>query len=507
MRALYDGIERNLERQVHEIRDGFEPDCLQFDEFTALPTELPRLSGYDAECFYIINLDYEVLTINHSIHWKLDSIPRQDELWLRAISESIYLGKPTISPDICPEEHMASPALELPEPNPGIGYKARFVTPRTNIREAQKVFLTHVLAKTLVEFKDDIVRFGREWSPDSFPFRELAFALVSIASGQVKFHSFPAQSRKPRTRRESPGWLDEEWAGDSAPLLEFGSMSHRPGERPGVSPMETMYWLEDVLVSLVLVIDGEALTQAVTHGIEQGCTNFQIVILSLFEATFAEVSFGDDGEPFVEASDPIYLSPLRPEYCLSTHPRERPVLEPEMEYQSQWGERIMQSNCTGTARKLRRLFPGLAALVNVFEAAASRRAASKSVGILPPELYDRILDFVDYDTWKTCLAVSPAVRLCCLRKYRLDNQMRIVAGPFVRLRTYHQGSLLSFDFEDMQTGKIRPVMQVSRWHRTEKCKWMPLIGSDRKALMLDVAVQFEPAGNLPMEASSDDESA
>lgn len=75
-----------------------------------------------------------------------------------------------------------------------------------------------------------------------------------------------------------------------------------------------MYWLEDVLVSLTLVVNGEAITQAVTWGIEHGCTNFQIVILSLFEAAFAEVSFGDDGEPFVEVSDAVDLSPLRTEY-------------------------------------------------------------------------------------------------------------------------------------------------------------------------------------------------
>lgn len=509
MRAHYAAMERDLERNVYEIRDDSKPDdCVQFNEFTELPTEIPRLSHYwDAECFYITNLDHEVFTINHSIHFKLDSIPRQDDLWRRAISESIYLGKPTISPDLCPEEHMASLALELPEPNREIGYKSRLVTPRTNIQETQEVFLTHVLARTLVVYKDEIVRFGREWSPDSFPFRELAFALVSIASGQAKYHSPPAQT-KCQARRESPGWLGEEWVGDLAPLLEFGSMSHRPGESPGVSPPETMYWLEGVLVSLVLVVDGEALTQAVTRGIKQGHTNFQIVILSLFEAAFAEVSVGDDGEPFVEASDPIHLSPLRPEYCLSTHPRERPVMTPEMnwQFQTQRGERIMQSNCTGTARKLSREFPGLAALVHVFDAAASRRAASKSAGIFPLELYDRILDFVDYDTWKTCLVVSTAFRSYCLRKYRLDDWKRIVAGPFVRLRSDRDGSLLSFDFEDMQTGKIRLVMQIySRWHPTERCKWMPLIGGDRKALMLHVGVHFEPAEGWPEVYSTDEE--
>lgn len=36
---------------------------------------------------------------------------------------------------------------------------------------------------------------------------------------------------------------------------------------------------------------------------------------------------------------------------------------------------------------------------------------------------------------------------------------------------------------------------------------MPVIGSDRKALMLDVIIQFEPVGAGPVEPDSDDECA
>jgi len=93
---------------------------------------------------------------------------------------------------------VASLALELPQPNQEIDYAFRLATPRTNIGEGRKVFLTYVLAQAVIEYKDEIIRFGREWSPDSFPFRELIFALVSIASGQAKFHSFPAQLCNPR---------------------------------------------------------------------------------------------------------------------------------------------------------------------------------------------------------------------------------------------------------------------------------------------------------------------
>jgi len=228
--------------------------------------------------------------------------------------------------------------------------------------------------------------------------------------------------------------------------------------------------------------------------------------------TFAEVSFddGDEGntEPVVTVSGTVDLSPLREEYCVSTHPRERPELKPGMESQRQLGELVLQANCRGTTRRLRGHFPGLASLVNFFKVAASHRAASKSAGLLPQELYDRILDFVDYDTWRACLAASREFRSTCLRKYRLDNRMRIVAGPFVKLNKHHKTRLLSFDFEDMRTGKTLPVIQAREQSLcTEECNWMLVLSSDRKVVMLDLVVEFEPAEDVTLEADSDDESA
>lgn len=511
MRAEYAAKESALERHVHEIRDGFKPDYSQFDELASLPSELPRFNDW-VEYIYIINLDREVLTINHSIHWKLENIPRQDDLWIRAVTDSIYRDKFTISLDICPEEHMASPALELPEPNCTIQYDFGVVVPRTDIAEARKAFLTHVMASVLIQYKDEVIQFGREWSSDSLPFRELTFALVSIASGQSKFHSFPAQRCNPREclawgcdskhLHRTCGWLDEYWVGDSAPLLEFCSPSHRPGEPPGASPTETIYWLGDVLVSLALVVDGDAISKAVTWGIEQERANFQIVVLSLSEAAFAEVSSGDDGKPLVKVSRAIDLSPLCADYCVSTHPRNRPEAKPGMTIQYRRGELFMNSDSTETMQRLRSYFPGLAALVNFFEVAANRRAASKTIGVFPPELYDRILDFVDYDTWKNCLLVSTVVRFCCLRKYRLDNQTRIVAGPFVLQKRDKEH--LSFEFENMLTGEVRPQMHDPRCFWMEDCNWMPVVGSGRKALMVDVNIQFEPVEAALVEADGDE---
>ncbi|KAJ6436695.1 pol-like protein [Purpureocillium lavendulum] len=292
MRNHYASTEHELEDQVYEIRNGPEPDERDhgFDE---LPTEIPkRLDDWSIEFFYIINLDSEVLTMNHSIHWKLDNIPRQGDLWMKAISDSIYKGKPTVSLDMCSEEHMASLALELPQPDPVIPFDACLASPKTTINEAWSVFLTHALAEILVAYSFEIINFGREWSADSFPFRELMFAVVSVAANQVRFYDYRGQRCQGEccraVRSSIPSYAEDQWVGDSVPL-HFGSMSHRPGKPPGSSPTETIYWVEGVVVSLEMVLDGKAVTKAVDWAIQQGRVNFQVVILSLFEVVFVEV--------------------------------------------------------------------------------------------------------------------------------------------------------------------------------------------------------------------------
>ncbi|KAI0200254.1 hypothetical protein F4808DRAFT_470667 [Astrocystis sublimbata] len=513
-RAYYASREAQLERDFYEIKDDSVQGFSASEYLIAPPSELPRFHRYSTGNVYILNLDREVFTVGFGMHWKLGNLP-QNNLWIKAITDSVYGWEPTISLDKCPDEHIASPALELPEENRSLRYPARIVNPKTGIFDARKAFLTRMMAEVLIQYKDDIVYLGMEWAPDSFPFRELIYSLVSIASDNAIFFSLPTQQCHPvdcRLFERCPSsdmhmyradkLVHGKWAGRHAPLLLFGSPCHLPGSPPGVSPPETMYWLGGVLVSLALTVDGNAISQAVDWGFGQGRENFQLVVLSLFQAAFAEVSRGGAGEePMVKITDPVNLSPMRHSYCMSTHPRERPELKDGERHQRKHGLLIMDANCTGTVRRMQTHFGGLAALVNFFEVAASRRAYSKLAGRLPTELYDRILDFVDYETWKVCTSVSTEIRDSCLRKYRIDEKTRIVRGPFVRSETRRQRRelRLSFDFEDMIKGKVRSTMQVPTDSFTRRHNWMPFIGSDRKALMSCADVQFKSAGDAPLE--------
>lgn len=515
MRAKYAARQKELEEHIYEIQDSSRPDCSCFNDLVALPSELPRKANYNAEYFYI-NLDREVLTMNFRMHWKLGHLPRNNKQWLEAIEDSLHIFRSAISLDLFhpfPDEYIASPALKLLEPNNKLGYRSHLVAAKKDISEARKVFLTRMLAEVMTYYEGETLRFGREWSAESFPFRELIFALVSIASGAARFFSFPAQDCNPRNCLQwqcqsdhlppSCGFLDREWGGSDAPLLEFGSMSHRPGDAPGVAPPGKMFWAEDVLVSLTINVDEEAITRAVAWGLGQGRENFQMVVVNLYKVTFAEVyrDDSDDEKPMVKVTNPIPLSPLLHKYGISTHQRERPAFRAGMDRHLYHGELPIERNGTGTARQLQSRFPGLAALVNFFEVAASRRAASRSTGIFSLELYDLILDFVDYDTWKTCTTVSTGFRSSCLRKYRIDEETRIVT-QFYKERLEHP---LSFGFENLKTGNVLHATEIYSGDSTKELNWMPLIGSDRKALMLNVVVQFTPSGDITVENDGDSE--
>ncbi|KAL2134854.1 hypothetical protein VTI74DRAFT_10660 [Chaetomium olivicolor] len=520
MRAEYAAKEQYFDQHVFPINGApAEPGESKSGEFLRVPSELlPKRGLVLDDVTFIINLDREVFTIDYGAHFKLDKIPRKCCLWHMAVPSSLNSAGPTFPSDICEKDYVTSPALALRERVSEIGYPSRTVTAKVGIADARKHWLMRVLAEVLYEYGTTIMRFGREWAPDSFPFRELAFAVLWIASGKAKFLAFRSGICHPRTcgldylgycelwdefdaaglgsdedefenlMVPDNGWFGPNWAGNDAPLLEFGSLFHRPGQLPGAAPSETMYWFDDVLVSLVLVVDCAAVTAAVTWGLQQGRANFQVVVMSLYEVVLAEVLTASRTEkaPFVKLSHPLKLSPLREEECLSTHPRERPEWREGMGHTHPSHYAVVEQS----ERSNTHHYPGLAALVNFLDIAAARRAAVKSTGALPPEMYCRILDHCDYETWRACAEVSPAFRSHSLLNYKLDKCTTIVP----RLSSLPtDDDVLGFTVQDCtETISIKERPFRPHCRPLTEWNWMPIIGTDRRALMVDVLLEFMP---------------
>ncbi|KHN95824.1 F-box domain, cyclin-like protein [Metarhizium album ARSEF 1941] len=489
-RAKYAALEKKLEDEVYELRDGVDSIPRGFYNFLEFPSELPLLDNLDAEYTYITNLDQEILTMNQGIHWKLANIPRKDNLWLRSIADSVYVGKPTICLETCPEEYVASPALPAPSDNMEMDINFRLVVPAASVEGGRSMLLAYLLARVFEAYQRQITQFALEWAADSFPFRELVFALVSIASGKARLNPCVPGPEVMEL------CADRVWAetADKEPPVPFGTMFHRPGEPPGASPSETIYWLDDVLVCLTRMPDGESVTRAVDYGWDEGFGHFQIVILSVFDVVFAEVSPGDDDLPFVKVTARMPLSPIRKHHCVSSHPRERPAAKPNMNQRFATEDRVMRSFPSWDMRIFDRLFVGCAALVNFFNVAGNRRAATASPGRLPPELYEQIIGHLDHETWNSCLDVSQQIRQICLRKFRLDHQMRLVAPPPQLPQGKHKKRPISFHAQNVQSGRIVqltpcPTYLNPLWEN--RYNWVPVIGDNLKLAMQNALIEFK----------------
>lgn len=99
-------------------------------------------------------------------------------------------------------------------------------------------------------------------------FRELASAIISMASGRV---CFPIEdSERPHTPSYKASWPSE---------LSLGY--HLANHLPGSAPDESIYWFDNVLVSLVPERRHIYIEKTVSFGLRQGNLAFQAILLSL----------------------------------------------------------------------------------------------------------------------------------------------------------------------------------------------------------------------------------
>jgi hypothetical protein len=84
---------------------------------------------------------------------------------------------------------LASTAIELPAHDHNIEHSSSTVAARLAIERPGQQWLMRLLAEVADDYAETLIGFGREWSPESLPFRELIFAILWIASGRVNCYS------------------------------------------------------------------------------------------------------------------------------------------------------------------------------------------------------------------------------------------------------------------------------------------------------------------------------
>ncbi|PYH84430.1 hypothetical protein BO82DRAFT_399674 [Aspergillus uvarum CBS 121591] len=303
------------------LTERYEMSYLALDDrLESPPLQLlpPGWRNGDHEWVYTVDLDQEIFSIDNAVHLRLSSIA-SDQKWI------LYLGKDARrrrAPAKWTPPHVLADPTFKPQVKETLikmfnRFKVEVVAPESfylsqDISFLRESFLASTFTRFQGHYRDLLDGSYLEWSPTDFPFREIAYAIVSLATGAVSF--------------ASPGSLDANHKkegyylvhGEKSSYSEFLSLrptllprflheSHHPGVGSGSAPRQTTYWSDSVLVHLVTGLDRvdieeAAIAEAVEAGLEQGRKSFYAIVFSILDVILLRVQAQSDLTILVERS-------------------------------------------------------------------------------------------------------------------------------------------------------------------------------------------------------------
>jgi hypothetical protein len=436
-----------LEEKVLTVTDVLRPlswkaiDC----RLHLLPCGLP--SEKSARFSFMVDLDRQIFSVDYGAHFKLNNIPR-DGLWIRALG--IDGNERMLNTTICPEDAIAHPAWNS-EPNKGsqnqpyygcsctIVEDLRTTIHTTDIGAPGQVIALLLFTQFYEQYQTRFRMFLPQWRPEDFIFREVAFAILSLAAGQFQVAAWDKMELY-----AGNGYLlvpDEETCDPlKAKLLpEFPMGYHRPDERPGSAPDGCIYWLGNVLVSLEMTLQDPAkchvaIERAVEFGLGAGRNRFRAVIFSLVDVVLLQVRLAEDGTRILIHTEAKTLLPIEHSRNLSADPPLPQRIHgwiPTM-YPSRF---VCGTPMYGKAARARRdpqsisdlchPFPGFISLCHFFNMAAAESLKPRTrtnEARLPMELCYKILDYTDDITYRLCSYVSWGFREYYQKNMRFGNK-------------------------------------------------------------------------------------
>lgn len=224
-----------------------------------LPGFTPVLNDLFIEWVYTIDLDFEVFTVDNGAHFHLKCIPRPG--WIDALCHGWYGDRVSLSAHV-PDEDSACVAFDPPPPD--VGMLEMYKTLDVSIVEAKGLNTIPPTQRHGPFLRARIFQFLQEacehylsaallsWEPEEFPFREIAYAVLCVASASLSFSLVPSQVILQKKRL---GYADLDYVNEEDGRLEFlahlAAGCHLQGLPPGSSPDSKMYWFEGALVYLV----------------------------------------------------------------------------------------------------------------------------------------------------------------------------------------------------------------------------------------------------------------
>ena len=398
---------------------------------------------------------------------------------------------------------------------------SRIVTPK-NIadipwrRRHGPVFRSHLFQLWATGLKDEFAATLLQWSRKDAPFREIAFAILCLASGEKNVAIVPSQRLELHTAFAK---LDTEI------VSYLAAGAHLSGDPAGSSPTEMIYSLDGVLVFLTTQLYRSNAVNLEVFRVAQYCHDnhsddcVDAVLISIEHVVLVHINPRKE----IQHSGIMPLIPI--EHHLSMDARSR--------YSSSYLNRLASRNDDTADEKndddedpaLQLTTKGIEgdpsstfyALTHMFDAAARRRIPKFTDGRFPNEIYARILTYVtDSETKYKCMEVSRLFRAYC------QENLLIADGLIFESSTNFQqivkaGDLPELFDSDDDRNDQRCQTYLKEEHRPISL-WKVLIGVNRRSLLHDLNLRMHSAnpssgdevesrslkrGNEPSENASD----
>ncbi|KAL3464734.1 hypothetical protein BJX64DRAFT_89178 [Aspergillus heterothallicus] len=500
MRRTYSRLSDQLEEQILPVC----PDFLQaggisshkeryFRSYLALDDRLEQLPSRAMkdwirdtwiEWTYTTDLDRELFIVDQSVFFELIKLPHYADWHKYLVKDSS--GRRVLASST-PSDLIGNPSMNIGiEREIGVNadLRARYhsfdctidLSKNTIESEPHNSSRVTLLVATILgicrEYRDILDSSYMYWVSASFPFQEIAFAILSAAAGEMAFVS--PKSLDGRYSHEGffriPG---KDIQNDSHTLLpKFLSECHTPSIRPGSAPRDNPFWVGSVLVYLtprldLIAVEEASIAAVVDSDLAHGYRLFYAIDFSILDFVLIDVTKGNDGLVQIERTpliDLIYFDDDTSRFPRGPRSRnsEPPSMENTAEHEEggveeSGGENNTDRNeasdeeCDASAasegedanlgNKLVALL-----LIQSFDSAMDEHLEGSKSRTLPNEILTTIIEHADHQTYLSLAMASACCRDLYYRKFRLNDDYAIIdQGTELSMST-------SMTLEDLETG-------------------------------------------------------
>ncbi|CAD6577020.1 MAG: hypothetical protein ASARMPREDX12_008084 [Alectoria sarmentosa] len=263
-------VQDTLEVERDCINNGEDEDCSQGSETSSnnlspwqlygpdvdrFPSYVPEFNDLFYEWMYVVNLDREVFTVDHAVHFQLDKIPKHD--WANSLGVSDSEER-ILLPCFVPKQSITDLFLRLDPPAAEnlrmyTDLNAKIVTARDikdfppSLRHGP-ILYARIFQMYQRQQKSVLSHLLLGWEPSELHFREMVYAILCLASaGSSSVELVYSQNLR---EGEGHAFLSKgvEKEATTEFLAHLGIGGHLEGNEPGSAPEGLMYWFQGALV-------------------------------------------------------------------------------------------------------------------------------------------------------------------------------------------------------------------------------------------------------------------